>query len=141
MSRLAGKTALVTGATGGIGEATAKCFLNEGANVMLVGRSAEKLEATSARLTGNGNLAQFVADAADEKATAGAVTATVQAFGGLDVLVANAGTEGQSMPLETHTQTGFEEVLRTNVVGVWLAMKYGSIRVSQRYFGAFRGFS
>lgn len=136
MSRLAGKTALVTGATGGIGEATAKCFLNAGANVMLVGRSAEKLEATSARLAGNGNAAQFLADAADEKATAGAVTATVQAFGGLDVLVANAGTEGQTKPFETHTQAGFEEVLRTNVVGVWLAMKYSVEPMKKRGGGS-----
>ena len=46
--RLEGKTAIVTGATGGIGEATAKRFLEEGASVMLVGRSAEKLEYTRA---------------------------------------------------------------------------------------------
>ncbi len=124
MSRLTGKTALVTGATGGIGEATAKRFLNEGANVMLVGRSAEKLEATYGRLAGNGNLAQFVADATDETATAGAVAATVEAFGGLDVLMANAGTEGQAKPFESQTVQEFEDVLRTNVVGVWLAMKH-----------------
>jgi len=42
--RLDGKTAIITGATGGIGEATAKRFLDEGANVMLVGRSKEKLK-------------------------------------------------------------------------------------------------
>ena len=119
MSRLAGKIALVTGATGGIGEATARRFLNEGASVMLVGRSAEKLKTTQSRLAGEGNLAQFTADAADEKATAGAVAATVEAFGGLDILVANAGTEGVIKPLETQTVEEFEDVLRTNVVGVW----------------------
>ena len=114
----------MTGATGGIGEAIAKRFLNEGANVMVVGRSAEKLAATRGRLTDNGNLAQFVAEAADEAATRGAIAATVDAFGGLDILVANAGTEGRSKPFETQTVEEFEDVLRTNVIGVWLAMKH-----------------
>ena len=54
MLRLEGKVALVTGATGGIGEAIAKRFANEGASVMLVGRSPEKLKATEARLNGEG---------------------------------------------------------------------------------------
>ncbi len=136
MSRLAGKTALVTGATGGIGEATVKRFLSEGANVMLVGRSAEKLKATHGRLAGNGKLAQFVADAADETATADAIAATVQAFGGFDILVANAGTEGLMKPFETHTQAGFEDILRTNVVGVWLAMKHSVEPMKKRGGGS-----
>jgi len=124
MSQLEGKTALVTGATGGIGEAIAKRFLNEGANVMLVGRSPEKLEATYSRLGGGANLARFVAEATDETATSASVAATLEAFGGLDILVANAGTEGQVKPFETQTMEEFEDVLRTNVVGVWLAMKH-----------------
>ena len=124
MLRLEGKVALVTGATGGIGEAIAKRFASEGASVMLVGRSAEKLEATRNRLDKDGDFAQFVGDAADEEATAGAVAATVEAFGGLDVLVANAGTEGVIKPIEEQTVGNWEDVLRTNVVGVWLAMKH-----------------
>ncbi len=136
MSRLKGKTALVTGATGGIGEATAKRFLSEGANVMLVGRSAEKLEATYGRLAGNGNLAQFVADATDETATAGSVAATVEAFGGLDILMANAGTEGKAKPFESLTVQEFDDVLRTNVVGVWLAMKHSVEPMKTRGGGA-----
>ena len=51
MARLAGKTALITGATGGIGEATAKRYLEEGANVVLAGRSEAKLKETSERLS------------------------------------------------------------------------------------------
>ncbi len=78
--KLLGKAAIITGATGGIGEATAKLFLHEGANVMLVARSAEKLEDTRDRLAVNQGLAHFVADAADEEATAAAVAATVEAF-------------------------------------------------------------
>ena len=77
MSRLNGKTALVTGATGAIGEATAKRFLEEGSNVMLVGRSPEKLDATAGRLGASGNIATSVAEATDEAATAAAIAATV----------------------------------------------------------------
>ena len=134
--RLDGKVAIVTGATGGIGEATAKLFLDEGASVMLVGRSAEKLKATRERLAVENMLADFVADAADEEATAAAVAATIEAFGGVDILMANAGTEGKFAPIESLTMSGFESVLRTNVIGVWLAMKYCVEPMKQRGRGS-----
>jgi NAD(P)-dependent dehydrogenase (short-subunit alcohol dehydrogenase family) len=122
--RLQGKVAVITGATGGIGEATAKLFLQEGASVMLVARSVEKLKATSDRLATAQGLGQFVADAADEAGMAAAVAATVATFGGVDILFANAGMEGKVKPLEAIAREDFEQVLRTNVVGVWLAMKH-----------------
>jgi NAD(P)-dependent dehydrogenase (short-subunit alcohol dehydrogenase family) len=122
--RLDGKVAIITGATGGIGEATAKLFLQEGASVMLVGRSQQKLNETSERLGVNNRLANSVAEAADEAAIAAAVAATVETFGGLDILLANAGTEGKLNPIEALTRQDFEEVLQTNVIGVWLSMKY-----------------
>jgi len=136
MSRLAGKAVLVTGATGGIGGAIARRFLSEGANVMLVGRSAEKLEATQRDLDADGRVSRFVAEATDAEATAGAVAATVETFGGLDVLVANAGTEGRVKPFETQTTDEFEDVLRTNVVGVWLAMKHAMEPMKKRGSGS-----
>ena len=135
-TQLAGKTALITGATGGIGEAISQRFLREGANVMLVGRSAEKLAVTAQRLSSDGHLAQSVADATDEKATAAAVAATVEAFGGLDVLVANAGTEGAPKPFETQTVEEFGNVLQTNVIGVWLSMKHAVEPMKKRGGGS-----
>lgn len=122
--RLSGRVAIITGATGGIGEATAKLFLREGASVMLVGRSADKLRETRDRLAVDTTLAHFVAEATDEAATAAAVTATIDAFGGVDILLANAGTEGKLNPIEALSREDFEDVLQTNVIGVWLAMKY-----------------
>ena len=134
--RLSGKVAIVTGATGGIGEATAKLFLSHGASVMLVGRSAEKLKETRDRLGVDSGLAHFVADAADEVATAAAVKATVENFGGVDILLANAGTEGKLNPIEALTRKDFEEVLQTNVIGVWLSMKYCVEPMKQRGGGS-----
>lgn len=122
--RLEGKIAVVTGATGGIGEATAKRFLEEGASVMLLGRSEEKLKETRQRLSDFENVADFVADVADESAMAAAFEATIKIFGGLDILVANAGTEGKYAPIENLKFEDFESVLRTNVIGVWLSMKF-----------------
>ena len=134
--RLNGKVAIVTGATGGIGEAAAKRFLDEGASVMLVGRSAEKLAATRERLSGFENVAHFVADATDEAATKASVEATVEEFGGVDILLANAGTEGNFAPIESLTVEEFESVLRTNVIGVWLSMKYAVEPMKKRGRGS-----
>ena len=122
--RLDGKVAIVTGATGGIGEATAKLFLELGAKVMLVARSPDKLAATTARLHGLGELDGAIADSTDEAATAAAVTKSVERFGGLDILIANAGTEGVLKPIEELSVADFNDTLQTNVIGVWLAMKH-----------------
>lgn len=122
--RLDGKVAIITGATGGIGEATAKLFLQLGAKVMLVGRSADKLAATRGRLEAYGDVGESMSDAADETGMAAAVAATLDRFGGLDILIANAGTEGALKPIEALTVEEFEETMRINVTGVWLAMKH-----------------
>ncbi len=122
--RLDGKVAIVTGATGGIGEATAKLFLELGAKVMLVGRSADKLSATHSRLKDIGECAIAIADSTDEAANKAAVDAAVSRFGGLDIMVANAGTEGALKPIEALSVAEFEETLRVNVIGVWLAMRH-----------------
>ena len=122
--RLDGKVAIVTGATGGIGEATAKLFLTLGAKVMLVARSPAKLAETKARLEGIGEFDGAIADSTDEAATAAAVAKTVERFGGLDILIANAGTEGVLKPIEELTFDDFNDTLQTNVIGVWLAMKH-----------------
>ena len=134
--RLSGKVAIVTGATGGIGEAAAKLFLGEGASVMLVGRSKNRLGQTRDRLGAGAGLAHFVAEADDEEATAAAVKATIDAFGGVDLLLANAGTEGKFNPIEALSRKDFEQVLSTNVIGVWLAMKYCVEPMKQRGGGS-----
>jgi NAD(P)-dependent dehydrogenase (short-subunit alcohol dehydrogenase family) len=124
MTRLENKVALITGATGGIGEATAKSYLEQGARVMLVGRSPEKLHATLERLNAGDAAAHFVADSTDETATKNSIEATIEAFGGLDIVFANAGTEGVVKPLDELTLDEFQSVITTNVTGVWLSMKH-----------------
>ena len=122
--RLDDKVAIITGATGGIGEATARLFLDLGAKVMLVARSADKLAATRGRLEAHGEVGGSISDAADEAGMAAAVAATLDRFGGLDILIANAGTEGVLKPIEALSVEEFEDTMRTNVTGVWLAMKH-----------------
>ena len=134
--RLDGKVAIVTGATGGIGEATTKLFLELGAKVMLVARSPDKLAETSKRLHGLGEFDGAIADSTDETATAAAVAKTVERFGGLDILIANAGTEGTLKPVEALTVAEFNDTLQTNVIGVWLAMKHAVAPMKARGGGS-----
>ena len=90
MQRFVDKTVIVTGAGSGIGAATAARFAEEGANVVLVGRTRQKLAAAAARLAPERTLIE-VADISDYAAVEALVAATVQRFGALDVLVNNAG--------------------------------------------------
>ena len=124
--RLANKVAIITGATGDIGASTARKFLDEGASVMLAGRSAKKLQSLAEKLNA-GNKAKFIAgDIGSELDVEALVNETVKWLGQLDILFANAGTEGTTAPLEEQTLENFTDVLKTNVIGVWLCIKYGA---------------
>lgn len=89
--KLDGKVAVVTGASSGIGRAVVERFLAEGASVLGVGRSAEKLEKLEADLGDGGPLRTLSADLGDDAGCKAAIDAAKDAFGGVDVLVNNAG--------------------------------------------------
>lgn len=92
MTEHSGRTILITGASSGIGAAAARGFAGAGANVVLVARSREPLEKLANELTGNGGRALACpADVTDTEALRHVVTTTEREFGGLDVLVNNAG--------------------------------------------------
>lgn len=91
MRRLEGKVAVVTGASSGIGRAVAERFLEEGAKVVVVGRTADKLETLKKEMDGGDALITHVADLSSDDQSRSVIEAAEQAFGGLDVLVNNAG--------------------------------------------------
>ena len=123
MTTLQGKTAIITGGSGGIGAATGKLFAASGANVMLVDLDAAALEAAAAAAESD-RVAFHVADVSDETATAGYVRATVARFGGVDILFANAGIEGTVAPIVESSVEDFDRVIAVNLRGVWLALRH-----------------
>jgi NAD(P)-dependent dehydrogenase (short-subunit alcohol dehydrogenase family) len=88
---LAGKVAIVTGGSSGIGLATARMFLQEGARVAICGRDRQRLQAALGELTALGDAIARPCDVTDKAAAEGFVEAVAQRFGGIDVLVNNAG--------------------------------------------------
>lgn len=134
MGRLEGKVAIVSGAAGGIGAAAARRFAAEGARVVLVDRDAERLEA-QARAIGPA-ASHVVADVSSEEDTRRYVAAAVERHGGFDVLLANAGILGQVKPIADYPVDVFDAVLRVNVRGVWLALKYAMPELARRGGGS-----
>src|SRR5882724_1068499 len=110
--RLANKTALITGGNSGIGLATAKLFVAEGAQVAITGRNKATLEAAAKEL--GPNAIAIEADATDVAATETAVKKAVEKFGKLDIVFANAGIAGGT-PLGGTALEAFEKVIRTNI--------------------------
>jgi NAD(P)-dependent dehydrogenase (short-subunit alcohol dehydrogenase family) len=123
--RLKNKTALITGGNSGIGLATAKAFIAEGAKVAITGRNQATLDAALAELgpqNGEVRAIALQADATDIPATEQAVAAAVQAFGKLDIVFANAGIPG-STPLGASKLEVFEQILRTNITGAFFTVQ------------------
>ena len=118
--RLTNKTALITGGNSGIGLATAKLFVAEGAKVVITGRNKETLEAAAKAL--GPNVLALAADATDIAATEAAIRKGAEKFGKLDILFANAGIPGNT-PLGSTTQQVFEKVISTNLTGVFFTVQ------------------
>lgn len=120
MQDMTGKTVLITGASRGIGEAAAHAFADAGANVVLAARGKDAVEAIAARI---GDRAFAVAcDVSDQSSVAAAVEACVSRFGGLDVLINNAGVVEPVAHMGTADPDAWGKVIDINLKGVFYGM-------------------
>ena len=110
MKRLEDKVVIITGATGGIGEATVKLFLEEGANVLMVDLHEEDLIAVSEKIDSN-KLSYLEGDVSNFLDNQKAVDLAVERYGGLDVFIANAGVSGDVLPITEYDEQVFDKVM------------------------------
>ena len=123
MGVLKNKVAVITGGAGGIGKATAQLFLAEGAKVMLIGRTEEKLQKTIEELNTE-NVDYCVADVSNVKDTIHYTNDTLIKFGKIDIVFINAGVEGVVKPIADYPESEFDKVIAINLKGVWLGCQY-----------------
>jgi NAD(P)-dependent dehydrogenase (short-subunit alcohol dehydrogenase family) len=118
--QLMGKVAIVTGAGRGIGRAIALRFAAEGAKVVLASRTREQLESVAREIGRIGESAVVPADLSTEAGCAQAIAAARQQFGGLHILINNAGIYGPVKPIEEITAEEWDAVLAANLRGTFL---------------------
>ncbi len=122
MGRLSNKSAIITGGAAGIGLATARRFVEEGARVLLVDVQKAALAAAVAEL-GAANAAAITADVTDPAQVAAYVRTAIERFGRIDIFFNNAGIEGTVAPITEYPLEMYERVMAVNVRGVWLGMQ------------------
>jgi NAD(P)-dependent dehydrogenase (short-subunit alcohol dehydrogenase family) len=136
MGRLAGKRAVITGAASGIGRASALLFAREGARVLAVDRAPEVAATAEAIVREGGAALAATADAADEAEVEDVIGRCAAEFGGIDVFFANAGISGGMVPLSEQTVEFWQEILRVNLIGPFLAVKHAGKRMAEQGRGA-----
>jgi len=119
------KVALITGATSGIGKATARLFAEQGAKVALLGQNQKKLEQTVAEFKQAG-LAAFpiLADVSQDQQVRQGIEQAAAQWGRLDIVFANAGINGVWAPLEELTAEDWQQTLEVNLKGTFLTIKH-----------------
>ena len=125
MQVLSGKVAIVTGASSGIGRASALLLAREGASVVVGARRREELDALVTEIRARGGRAHALAgDVRDEAFAQALVGAALREFGGLDVAFNNAGTLGTLGPTPEITRAQWQETLDTNLTAAFLGAKH-----------------
>jgi NAD(P)-dependent dehydrogenase (short-subunit alcohol dehydrogenase family) len=130
---LAGTTAFVTGASGGIGRTIALELADRGANVALAARS-DGIHETAERIGDPERTLAVETDVTDEASVAAAIERTVETFDGLDCLVNNAGIAGPTAPVEEVTVEEWERTMDVNATGAFRCVKHAAphLRASDR---------
>lgn len=123
MERLKNKVAIITGGAGGIGVATAKSFLAQGAKVVIVDISKEALVKASLEID-HEKLSYCVADVSKAQDNEKVVEHTLEVYDRIDIFFANAGIEGTSKPIAEYPDAIFDQVIAVNLKGVWLGCKH-----------------
>lgn len=124
MTSMDGKVAIVTGASAGIGHATALAFSREGASVVVADIDAERGEKTAAEINGLGGAAIFVrTDVSRADDVAAMVDRAVERFGRLDYAFNNAGVEGAPAPTADCTIENWTRTISINLTGIFLCMR------------------
>ena len=126
MSRLSGRTAVITGAASGIGRAAAILFAKEGANLVCVDRAEAVADTASAIQSAGGRAVALTGDAGEEAFVREYLTRAQSECGGLDVVWANAGVSGGWVPYPEQDAAHWAEILRINLIGAFLAIKHAT---------------
>ena len=125
MGRLSGKVAIITGASSGIGRATALLFAAEGAKLVLAARRGAELDHLAAAISAEGGDATAVAgDVRSEEYAEKLVAVAVERFGRLDIAFNNAGTLGEGGPSTGISEAGWSDTLAINLTGSFLGAKH-----------------
>ena len=125
MSDMSNKVALITGASSGIGRATAERFVEQGAQVVVAARRQDELDSLVAAIeSGGGTATAIKTDVAVAKDVERMVDHAIKTFGRLDYAVNNAGIEGQFAPITDLPEDEWDRVLGINLKGTFLGMKH-----------------
>ncbi|MGV7212223.1 SDR family NAD(P)-dependent oxidoreductase [Bradyrhizobium sp. UFLA05-112] len=136
MGRLQGKSVIITGAGSGIGRAASLLFTKEGARLIAVDRTEGVKETVEEIKRAGGTAEAVMADAGSETDVMAVIDKAVRTHGRLDVIWANAGVSGGLVPLAEQTVEHWQEVLRVNLIGPFLAVKYAMPHMVQQQSGA-----
>lgn len=132
MSDLKSKVAVVTGGTKGIGYAIAEALVRNGAAVFICGRTEPDVADAIKKLSTSGNASGIVCDIRDENSVQAMLSKCVQAFGGVDILINNAGVGYFGKTVEELSADEFRQTLETNLFGVFYACHHAIPLMKQR---------
>jgi NAD(P)-dependent dehydrogenase (short-subunit alcohol dehydrogenase family) len=136
MGRLEGKSVIITGAGSGIGRAASLLFAKEGAKLIAVDRSESVRETEKLVSDAGGTVEAVMADAGSEQDVKAFIDKALSRYGRVDAIWANAGVSGGLVPLAEQTVEHWQEILRINLIGPFLAIKYSIPHMIKQKSGA-----